>query len=531
MKAQTAPLFRTWLGWVAVAAVGLGGGCTQKQGGNRGATGSAGMSLSAGAAPGTGTGTVTPASGAGANRLADGSLVTTGWTEYKPSGDTRTIYVSTSGNDANDGRSPEKAVATAARGYELLRDGSPDWLLFKRGNVWKTELPWAKSGRSPAERMVIGAYGDPSMPRPRFEFSSSWLATSGGFSEKKSMDNLAFVSLHALGVNHDPSRGAPSGKNAYCVNWLRGAKDVRFEDMRFEFCQVGFQTFDGFPIERLHFYRSLFLDSYSLTMPPPEDTPHAQALFLLGVGGAVVEESVFDNCGWNPELARGKPTMFNHCIYWQKGGPPDGVVKNNVILRGSSHGVQMRSSGRIEGNVIAGCAIGGFLGGEWNAPPKTERQGYAVGNVITETSDIAPRGVHALQRDQNGQPASLRGWGFELITGIQNVELTDNIVSHCRASTNTCWSLPAAHGPSRVERNIAWKARNTRQGFLPDSAGPFVDPERTLGSYHATLGGEATLEAFAREVRKQSKTNWRAAYTASAVIQYFRDGFRSPAAK
>jgi len=54
----------------------------------------------------------------------------------------------------------------------------------------------------------------------------------------------------------------------------------------------------------------------------------------------------------------------------------------------------------------------------------------------------------------------------------------------------------------------------------------FADPERDAATYHATLGREATLEAFLEEARKQSKFNWRPEYTAAAVIQHVRDGFR-----
>ena len=53
----------------------------------------------------------------------------------------------------------------------------------------------------------------------------------------------------------------------------------------------------------------------------------------------------------------------------------------------------------------------------------------------------------------------------------------------------------------------------------------FVDPGRTLGSYHGSIGGSPTHEAFMAEARQQSKQNWRQAYTAQAVIEYIREGF------
>ncbi|MFO0831781.1 MAG: hypothetical protein U0637_08035 [Phycisphaerales bacterium] len=56
----------------------------------------------------------------------------------------------------------------------------------------------------------------------------------------------------------------------------------------------------------------------------------------------------------------------------------------------------------------------------------------------------------------------------------------------------------------------------------------FPDPERTVGTYMASLGMEPTLDAFLREARKQSRTNWRPEFTAQAVNQYIREGFGMP---
>jgi hypothetical protein len=58
----------------------------------------------------------------------------------------------------------------------------------------------------------------------------------------------------------------------------------------------------------------------------------------------------------------------------------------------------------------------------------------------------------------------------------------------------------------------------------------FVAPDRTVGTYHEAIGKEATLEAFLQEACKQSKHNWRKEYTAKAVIEYVREGFRQKAA-
>jgi hypothetical protein len=58
----------------------------------------------------------------------------------------------------------------------------------------------------------------------------------------------------------------------------------------------------------------------------------------------------------------------------------------------------------------------------------------------------------------------------------------------------------------------------------------FPDPSRTVSSYHASIGGGATFEAFIAEARHQSRANWRVAYTAAAVNDYLRQGFGVPLA-
>lgn len=449
-----------------------------------------------------------PVAPAPANPSAEGSPVDPGYTVLTPSADTKIIYVSSStGDDSNDGLSPERPVRTVKQGKSQLRDGFPDWLLFKRGDVWNETLGRIEmSGRSKTDRMVYGAYGEG--PRPRFEFRGNFIGTDGG-GDAESIDNVVFTSLDAVGVDYDPERGTPTGAAPMCVGWCRGGRDVLFEDMRFQYCGVVLMECDKIAIERVRIYRSLFLDAYSA------NDGHSSAIYLHHPGEVTIEESVFDRCGWNPKVKAGDPTMFNHCIYWQGGGPADGVVKNNIIMRASSHGTQLRSSGRIEGNVYVRNAIGAFLKDDFEPRP-TGVQGTAIGNLWLEAEDITPREGHP--GDEG------RGWGFELLQGIRRAIVKDNIVAHCRTKRGTCGiSIPESWPESTLENNIVWDWRGS--AGQKDDKGPFVDPERSVASYNGTLGGEATFEAFANEVRKQSKTNWRKEYTAQAVNAYIRAGF------
>src|SRR5262245_7928643 len=101
------------------------------------------------------------------------------------------VYVSSSvGNDANDGLSEARPKRTLAAGYALLRSGSPDWLLLKRGDAWRESFPgWGKSGPTGSEAMVVTGYG--SGPRPQLLTGSSTALYIDG----DTSTNLAIVGL------------------------------------------------------------------------------------------------------------------------------------------------------------------------------------------------------------------------------------------------------------------------------------------------------------------------------------------------
>jgi len=56
-----------------------------------------------------------------------------GWTVLSPAAGAQTIYVSSStGSDTNNGLSAASPVKSLTRGYNLLRDGQPDWLALTK---------------------------------------------------------------------------------------------------------------------------------------------------------------------------------------------------------------------------------------------------------------------------------------------------------------------------------------------------------------------------------------------------------------
>ena len=94
--------------------------------------------------------------------VAGFALDANGWPIITPPSGARIIYVSSStGNDNNNGLTPQTAVATIAKGESLLRNGYPDELLLKAGDTFVNQSfgYLNVSGQSATAPMVIGTYG------------------------------------------------------------------------------------------------------------------------------------------------------------------------------------------------------------------------------------------------------------------------------------------------------------------------------------------------------------------------------------
>ena len=122
---------------------------------------------------------------------------------------TRKVYVSTSGNDANPG-TQASPVKTLVAGSLLLRHGSPDWLLLKRGDTWTGESFGNdgngflnRSGQDADNPMIIGAYG--TGPRPIIEVDRT--KAIGQFNFGNNASHLVYVSLDCRCYERDPNDG------------------------------------------------------------------------------------------------------------------------------------------------------------------------------------------------------------------------------------------------------------------------------------------------------------------------------------
>lgn len=338
-----------------------------------------------------------------------------GWTLFYPSADTLIVYVSSSqGDDANNGLSSSASVKTLMKAKTLVRDEKPDWLLLKRGDTFSGGEGlghWTKSGRSPAEPMLIASYGT-STVRPIIKAGNY----NGIYTQDSTRpgNNVAIVGLYFYANTRDPKSPdftPRSISNANGISWMSGSNILVEDTVTDGFAtNIIFSAAYG-PVENVTVRRCVIINAYAVS-------GHSQGLFVGGVKGRfVIEDNVFDHNGWSELFADGEETIFNHNIYISSA--EDLIARNNILARASSHGLQARHGGDIIDNLFLRNSIGlsyGLVNGGSNVKAGGV-WGSIERNVFIETKNIG---------------ALPRGYSLELgnIKPGANTTLTNNIFAH-----------------------------------------------------------------------------------------------------
>ena len=522
-----------------------------------------------------------------------------GWTVVTPAGDTRVVYVSSSsGDDSNSGLSDIQPVKTIAKARTLVRNNSADWLLLKRGDVFRESmLQWDKSGRSAQEPVVIGAYGShPARPMLATGIANGF--TTGG----TPVSNLYVIGLHFNSSSRNPDNPADfvgTDGGSYGVQTLSRTDNLLFEDSVFDAYKnnVSIQRYHG-PVTNVSIRRCQILDAYSTT-------GRSQGLYMEGVDGITLYQNLFDHNGWDERVSAWATTQ-NHNVYLHSSNTGLTYV-GNISSNASSHGLQARGGGVVRDNLFLANPIGlsfGLVNGSTVTAGGVE--GEVSGNVFLDSRSIGTsgrgwgveigntkpggttivRGNIFAQDSQRQFPAIMLSYGFggdnaQNSVGLNNVTVEDNKVYKWYQALSTHRDfLPGGTGQlalndlvvrnndfqtladSRIvlqnhaynaaeERwtgNVYWDESPASAWFSRAGASAsfdgwkaaveptavqrkqdYADPDRTAGSYNATLGGAATTAAFVAEVRRQSAQAWRPSYAAGAVLNYVRAGFATDA--
>jgi len=526
-----------------------------------------------------------------------------GWTVFAQNAETLIVHVSSSaGSDANDGLSPARPFKTLAKGMAALRNGHPDWLLLKRGDVWFESLGTLQAaGPSAQDPIRIGSYGEEG-DRPLLMLGDHkrGLSIVG-----RGASNIAVTGIHFYDHKGDPASEhfvKDRAKGNLGIWYFGLGENILVEDCRFQMLSgvVGLGRIwvpKGKPTPKWGMRN--FQVRRCVVHGAWTTRGHCQGCFFNEVHGLLLEEDVLDHNGWNDETGD-LATVFNHNVYITI-ACNNVVARSNIVTRGSTTGLYCRTNGILVGNLcVDNCpalnlgritkfrpgGVTGRVSGNvvFGAPTRKGHKGrlltnhgIEVGNVNHEgvvvednivvgthgaagiALKISPCGVgvhnatfrnnivfdwprtlnwvgvpgkelakHQLsgilfennrfqvQCPVDGDPAFLRGRDMANTVGFTfrgNTHYYERADDKCielmgRRLSLREWIGAARPGGDRIEKV------------------EFVDPSRNVATYHRSLGKEATLGAFLQEAYKQSRHNWREAYTARAVIQYIREGFR-----
>jgi hypothetical protein len=511
------------------------------------------------------------------NATVDGN----GWTTIVPSSDSRIIYVSSStGSDTNSGLFENAPVKTLAKGYSLLRNGMPDQMLLKKGDVFGGYLggqygTWEKAGRSMREPLLVGAYGT-GANRPLIK-----TGVGQGIAASGVVGNVAVIGIDFYSDGRDPQSQTFSNpaSNPTGLRWL-GGDNLIVEDCAFRYfgTDITIQNYSG-AVSNVTLRRNIIVDAYSTVA-------HSQGLYMDGVEGALIQGNLFDHNGYNEIVAGASPTMFNHDAYLNTKNTGL-VVIENIFSRASSHGLQARPGGYIADNLFFSNPISLLVGSAYEVPGGAK--GSVINNVIMAGDDIDatnPRGtginvtnvgLSGLLVEGNiiAQDASAQPYGYAIAMsavndGLQNVTVQKNIIYKWRGgisvtygsgtlsnldiransitelsgrlvtvgigvdlsqlsfssnnysgSASSKWFVKA--GASDYSLN-EWK-QVAPEADAADAVDNYTDSNRSIGSYNATLDGDGSPEAFLAKARLQSRETWDQNYTAVAANAYVRDGF------
>jgi|GEM_PF-4118888 len=363
-------------------------------------------------------------------------MTSAGWTDFNALfdhpdyyNDSKVVYVSDSEGSDSSGRSydiddsriggdpfrpsgeinPYKTIAEA---YGQLREGYPDILLLKRGDIWSGQIlgsgKWARSGRSKRERMVVGAYGQEG-PRPKIITHGSVIRV-WGLGADYTLKNVAFTGVHLHAVHKDPNHDLydPMDDEGAYIRFLQASSDILFEDLHLEYVSWILQ-FDEVNGKNIAIRRTVTERNYS----SPTPGGHSQGIYTKGVIGLLIEESIFDHNGFidrdcaTPTCVDSSQgaTIFNHNLYLQHGSGP-AIVRDNIISRASSHGIQARAGGVIENNLLMRNPLTAFVAGG-AVDPLYKEISVMRDNVVLEGNDINSATPRGMALDHNNAYQSL----------------------------------------------------------------------------------------------------------------------------
>ncbi|MFW5921338.1 MAG: hypothetical protein ACOCUS_05815 [Polyangiales bacterium] len=425
-----------------------------------------------------------------------------GWADIAPGSTHTKIYVSSStGSDDNDGSSPDAALATLEAARDQLREGSSDWILLARGDVFggvrfREEL----NGEAPEHPVVVGAYGEG--PRPVIETSFRLWSTH---------ENVAIRDIRFRRT--DPEQ------HFHCLDVLGTITNLYIENVVTEGCESRIQGSDSPQHTGVTLRRVMILDAHRFE--PADGASDWSAIldnrlsgiYVANVDGLFIEESLADHSGWeegyDPEVGPGPhpPSKYSHNFYLQSNNR-NVVLRATIAARGASFGAQVRPGGVVQRNVFVGNNAAFFTAGD--EPSLVEN------NVVTVAGNKVAEEIGA------------RGWGLAT-QNVADTVVRGNIVAHSVDPLAPIDGEDYANNPIHetggavTEDNVVFRWGSSPD--MPADVGDAVDGDGpSIVAYARDHDAGEDLESFLDALRGRDRDNWPCHLTATAIQRYFRDG-------
>lgn len=260
----------------------------------------------------------------------------------------RLIYAANAGNDLSDGLTPVTPKRSIAAAKALQRPGTGDRVCLKRGDFWVEAYgSFNGSGASPMRRLVVCAYGVGARPRLLTGRSSAFDLPSG-----QTRSNIAIIGIEASAHTAVGTTPAIAG-----VMVASTAADILIEDCYLTRYATGICIPGGsvrkarIAVRRCTLYRNFQVG----------EVADGHGFYAANTDDLLLEENTFDQNGYDPSIAGSFAFVMRHDAYIQ--GNCTGVVsRGNIYARASSHGLQMRSGGKVRNDCFLGNPNGLLFG-------------------------------------------------------------------------------------------------------------------------------------------------------------------------
>jgi hypothetical protein len=516
------------------------------------------------------------------NTFAGVGMDANGYTTITPSSDSRIVYVSSSGgSDTNNGLSASSPKRTISAGYALLRNGYPDWLLFKKGDIFTeaTALAWNRSGRNTNEPTLYGSYGTGARPlfvRDHSDGVSLWGSEHHNY--------IAIIGL-SFKITTESVSDQHTG-----INFVNPGTWLLIEDCKVE----GFVNniiVDGFGGVRTdtRIRRNVLLDAGRFG----DAFNGGTSIYTAHYDGVLIEDNVMDHplTRENGNIQDPANRYLSHHLYIGEDNPGNNIIRGNIGFNGGRTNFNQRSGGLIENNLSLRGAQGITAGISYAA---AEVAATVRNNVIMESRDnqslqnlgfgFSFEKMSSVELDSNVVARSTDGHDHKAInfeSTVRNGNIHNNVIYNWQ--TNPSYGYDTIKlggngtpivGPIHFSENTFYQNNDSRligfqSNFIPggisfsdnhyfslrggnywfnvwDSIGDrtlnqwrssmeptanstpinFPDPNRTVQTYMASLGyADTSTVNFMYQAAQMSKDNYRTQFLASTFNDYIRAGF------